>query len=241
MDSTAPTIRLLGPVHVQGAGGPAPQSKARATELLAFLSLHPWDGPELLDNALWPGARVTSDTRCQAMHRARVWLGTTPAGAPYVPLVSHAGYRLHKAVLSDWDHARALLSHTPHAATTTALTKALQLVRGQPMSGINPIRYGWSDLDRQQMINTIADAAHELTTRALRQRQARLANWSAAIGTTVEPSSELLWRDRIQAAHIGADPDQLHTLITHLQLTLEPLGPLEPATTRLINSFATTR
>ncbi|WP_114905815.1 hypothetical protein [Ornithinimicrobium murale] len=232
-----PALQLLGPVQVLNPHGTTPQSKARATELIAFLSLHPWDGPELLDAAMWPGTRVTSDQRCQAMHRARVWLGTTEHGQPYLPLVSQEGYRLLGSVRTDWDTFRALLPNGPRAATTTTLTKALQLIHGQPLSGINPVRYTWSDLDRQQMIAATADAAHELTTRALRHRQSRIANWASAIGTTVEPASEVLWRDRLEAAHLAADPQQLEVITTQLQLALGALGKLEPPTLRLLRTL----
>lgn len=230
----APHISILGPVTITGNLHPHPTSMQLNTELITFLALHPWDSNELLDQALWPHTRVTSAQRCSAMNRARNWLGSDPTGNPHVPLVHDLGYRLHPDVTLDWARFTALTGPDPRSATTTNLTKALTLVRGQPLSGINPLRYSWADLDRHNIITLIADTAAELTQRTLAARQPRISNWASAIGVTVEPSSEHLWQLRLKAANLAADPEQHHRVAAHAQQILRPLGPLEAATSRLI-------
>lgn len=236
----APQVSVLGPITITGTEQNRPVSVQMSTEVITFLALHPWDTHDLFDPALWPHTRVTSAQRCSVMNRARNWLGTDPAGRPYVPLVHAQGYRLHPDVELDWDQFTQHTGPTPAAASTTALTRALRLVRGQPLTGINPLRYTWADLDRQNIITHVADAAAALASRSVKGRQSRLANWSSAIGVMVEPSSEVLWKLRLRAARLSADPEQFRLVAAHAHRTLAPLGPLEGATRRLLQQANTT-
>lgn len=229
-----PLVSALGPVSVSGDLHPHPVSVAVSTEVVVLLALRPWDTCELLDAALWPDRRVTSAQRCSAMNRARNWLGVDDTGHAYVPLVHERGYRLHPDVIVDWDLFVAAVGAGPGSATTTDLTRALSLVRGQPLTGINPVRFGWADVDRQIMIAAIADVAAELSYRSLKGAQPRVACWASAIGVAVEPSSEALWQLRLQAAGMSADREQHRRVATQAHLTLRKLGALERATRRLI-------
>lgn len=230
------TINLLGPVTITGATGKRPSSPARATEAIAFLALNPWDDHTLLDAAMWPGQRITAASRSVLMHQARTWLGTDDTGRPWVSLVHDDGYRLHPDVTVDVDVVQAALDNGPRATTTTNLIRALRLVRGQPLTGVTPTRYAWADLDRQELIGLIADAAEELATRTLARRdQSRLASWATAIAVMVEPAREDLWRLRLQAAASSAGADQVRTVIGNLRAALDPLGPLEQTTQNLID------
>lgn len=232
--TATPRVNILGPVTVTGKLHPYPTSALMSTELITFLALHPWDTNELFDQALWPHARVTSAQRCCAMNRARNWLGTDPSGHPYVPLVHDLGYRLHPDITVDWHQFTDWTGPNPQQATTENLTKALTLVQGQPLTGTNPLRYAWADLDRQNIIASLADTATELATRSLAARHPRIANWASAVGVTVEPSNEHLWQLRLQAALISTDPEQHLRVAAQAHQTLRPLGPLEPATRKLL-------
>lgn len=229
-----PQVNLLGPVTITGASAIRPASVQTSTELIAFLALHPWATHELVDQAMWPQDRVTSAQRCSAMNRARNWLGTTEHNQPYVALVHDQEYQLHPDVEVDWNRFNNHLNGSASATTTTSLIQALRLVRGQPLTGVNPVRYTWADLDRQEMIAAVADTAAELAERSLKSRQTRVANWAAALAVTTEPSSEHLWRLRLRAAHLSANHHQIATLTAHARATLEPLGPLEPTTQRVL-------
>lgn len=226
-------LQLLGPVLITGAEGKRPSAPARATEAIAFMALHPWDDHTLLDEAMWPGQRVRASSRSVLMHQARTWLGTDQEGRPYVGLVAEDGYRLHQVDV-DVQHFRQLVTTTARSASTTALTQALRMVKGQPLSGVNPARYAWADVDRQELISQVAEAAEELARRALATHQVRLASWASAVGLRAEPTSEPLWRLRMQAAADTGHQQELIATLGALRSSLEPLGELEPDTLDLL-------
>lgn len=235
--ATTPTIRVLGPVRVENATGERCQSPARATEMIAFLALHPWDNSQLLDDALWPGKRVTATTRNHITMAARILLGAADDGRPYLPLAHKHGYRLDPDVTCDWHLFQSHLESGPHHASTAQLTAALTLVDGQPFSGVNPVRYQWAETDRNDMIELIADAAHELAERALRSKDIRTATWATGKGLQVEPIHEGLWRQALMAAASSGLPDRLATITARLHATLDPLGDLEDQTRDLLRSL----
>lgn len=233
MSTAAVRLQLLGPVLIVGAAGKRPSAPARATEAIAFLAMHPWEDHTLLDAAMWPGQRVLATNRSVLMHQARTWLGTDTHGRPHVGLVAEDGYRLHQVDV-DVDHFRQLVGTSSRSASNTTLTQALRMVKGQPFSGINPARYTWADVDRQELITQIAEAAEELARRALHARQDRLASWASAVGLRAEPASEQLWRLRMHAAASTGHHQEVLTAAAALKATLEPLGELEPDTLDLL-------
>lgn len=234
MSQQPPTVRVLGPVTIDSPTGAPCQSPGRATELIAFLALHPWDNSQLLDQALWPGRRVTATTRNHITMAARTLLGVDDHGRPFLPLAHQAGYRLADDVECDWLLFQDLLTGGPARASTAQLRTALQLVTGQPFSGINPVRYAWAETDRTEMIAAIADSATELAERALRTKDLRTADWATAKGLQVEPIHEGLWRQALITAANSAVPGRLATTTARLHATLDPIGGIEPETSKLL-------
>jgi hypothetical protein len=230
-----PTVLLLGPVEVEDAEGPVEQSKYRQlTEIAAFIALNPGRGHSALDDAMWPGSRVTQNTRNTAISKLRRWFGRDAHGDDYLPRVD-SGYRFHAGVTTDWDQWRALVGDDPTLAGTPQLVAALELVRGQPFTGVNPRRYGWAEHLKQEMISAIVDAAHELAQRALRGGDAHLARKASTIGLQVEPGMELLWRDRIRAEHLAGNRAGIDDAIARMTAISADLGDdLEDATVRLV-------
>ncbi|PZF82758.1 peptidoglycan-binding LysM [Jiangella anatolica] len=230
-----PTILLLGPVEVEDAEGPVEQSKYRQlTEIAAFIALHPGRGHAALDDAMWPGSRVTQNTRNTAISKLRRWFGSDAAGEDYLPRVD-SGYRFQPGVTTDWDEWRSLVGDDPALAGTQQLVAALELVRGQPFTGVNPRRYGWAEHLKQEMISAIVDAAHELAQRALRAGDAHLARKASTIGLQVEPGMELLWRDRIKAEHLAGNRPGIDDAIARMTAISADLGDdLEDTTVQLI-------
>lgn len=230
-----PTVLLLGPVEVEDAEGPVEQSKYRQlTEIAAFIALHPGRGHAALDDAMWPGSRVTQNTRNTAISKLRRWFGRDAHGDDYLPRVD-TGYRFHPGVTTDWDEWRSLVGDDPALAGTQQLVAALELVRGQPFTGVNPRRYGWAEHLKQEMISAIVDTAHELAQRALRNGDAHLARKASTIGLQVEPGMELLWRDRIKAEHLAGNRSGIDDAIARMTAISADLGDdLEAATVRLI-------
>ncbi|TDE12601.1 LysM peptidoglycan-binding domain-containing protein [Jiangella asiatica] len=230
-----PTILLLGPVEVEDATGPVEQSKYRQlTEIAAYIALNPGRGHAALDEAMWPGSRVTQNTRNTAISKLRRWFGRDRNGDDYLPRVD-SGYRFNPGVTTDWDQWTSLVGPDPAVAGSRQLVAALELVRGQPFTGVNPRRYGWAEHRKQEMISTIVDAAHELAQRALRGGDAHLARKAATIGLQVEPGMELLWRDRIRAEHLAGNRPGMDEAVARLTAISADLGDdLEEATVRLI-------
>lgn len=229
-------LQLLGPVLVGGAAGKQPSSPARATEAIAFMALHPWDNHTLLDEAMWPGRRVSATNRSVLMHQARTWLGTDERGRPHVSLVAEAGYRLHQVDV-DVERFQQLVGASSRASSSTALTQALRMVKGQPFSGVNPARYTWADVVRQELITQICEVAEELTHRALKAERARVASWASAVGLRADPASERLWRLRMQAAAATGHRQEIMSAAAALRSTLDPLGELEQGTLELLTQL----
>lgn len=234
-----PRIQLLGDVTIDGAQGKRPDAPGRATELIAYLALQPCTTHEPLDAAMWPGQRVVATKRNGPISQARSWLGTATDGHPYVALVDELGYRLADDTTVDWHQLRDLVGESINSTSTDSLKTALHMVKGQPLT-VKTRRgaWAWAEVDRQEMIATIADLAHELANRALRSGDARTAAWAAAKGVMVEPASEMLWRDSLRAAYLSANPSRVETIATQLTDTLEPIaGELEPETLDLLHEL----
>ena len=233
-----PLIQVLGPVEVLHARGTTERSKQRQlTEIAAYLALHPGLDHTHLTEAIWPGARTVDNTRNTALSKLRKWLGTDPDGVNYVPRVDD-GYRLHPAVRSDWQLWQDLLPHGPATADTQALACALELVKGKPFAGTNPRRYAWAEVDRQNMISGIVDAAHELARRALLEADATLARRAAAAGLQADPGAELLWRDALRAEWFAGDMHGLTSTADRLSALVDDLDDeLEPDTIELLQQL----
>lgn len=247
----APYIRLLGTVALHGARGEEPRTPktsevnrsavARATELVAFLSLNRGANAVEVHQAFWPAADPSgskaSTNRNALTHKARKWLGNNDAGEPYLPPVGAEGYRLHADVRSDWDLWLELVGDNPSTASTENLVQALRLVDGQPFSGVKDRYYVWAERIRQEMIASIGDAAHELATRSLRAGDVANARLAAAVGRQVDPVNETLWRDALRAEHQAGDLRGVERVVTQLEDYLESFEDgyeAEPETQQLI-------
>ncbi len=226
-----PRLRVLGRVEVENANdAAAPSRRRRATELVAFLMLHPGaTGPEL-DEALWPGKRIEKTSRNPFISRARQWLGRGSDGQPYLPLVAEGGsYRLRGEVTCDWhDFVRfAQLGLDSGPQGLTALSAALDLVRGRPFLGVDPANYSWAEADAQDMISAVVDVAHVLAEAHLQAGDNLRARQAVAKGLLAEPCSEMLFRDAMRAALAAGDVEELERLTARLRHEIQLLDPDE--------------
>jgi nucleoid-associated protein YgaU len=224
-----PRVCVLGRVEVRDTQQRhAHQRKSRAEELVVYLALHPGASAHEIDEAMWPGRRVTVETRNTFVSRARSWLGSAPDNAPYLPFVAEAGdYRVSDAVSCDW-HDFLRLAHeglaTGHDGAD-ALERALQLVRGRPFLGIDPTAYIWAESDAQEMTSSIVDIAHELCVIRLDQHDTRAALKAAARGLLADPASELLYGHAIRAAALEGQTDVIDRLVGRLRAQTEAIDP----------------
>ena len=228
---SGPRALLLGRPQIVGTTDDVARGRrGRATELLAYLALHPGASANEIDEALWPGQRVTKDARNSVMSRARSWLGTDSDGEPHLALVGENGdYRLH-GVSSDWsdflDLARAGLSaEVDELGVLNALEQAMSLVRARPFLGIDPATYLWAEADTQEMISTIVDVAHVLSLTHLSQGNFFAAQEAATRGLLVDPVSELLHCDAIRAAHARGDDEEALRLSDRLRTQVGLIDP----------------
>lgn len=237
-------VLLLGPVEVTGADAAPIERRGRAVELTAFLALYPAASRHHFDEAIWPGLRVKDGTRDSLISRTRKWLGTNPDGQYLLPHVAETGaYRLHPDVTCDWTDFTALTARGLAAGPdgVNDLAAALELIRGRPFLGVNPIRYTWAEADAQDMISAIADAAHALSSLALAAADHRRARWAAAKGLVVDPCSEILYRDAIRAAAAAGDLADVDRLVDSLQrqlATIDPEGDVSEETAELLAMVA---
>src|SRR4051794_28179807 len=168
-----PRVVLFGPPEVEGATGPLPMTfsagratanhTARATELIAYLAVHR-RGVTSAQLATVHSPRVLRSpaTLHSLVSRTRRWLGADEDGVPWLPRAqSGALFLLDRRVRTDWEEWLDLVGGSPTATDTRSLVSALELVRGQPISGTPPARWGWADDLRQRMIDSVGTVCHE--------------------------------------------------------------------------------
>lgn len=218
-DPAGPQIQVLGPVALTSAQGRIGSNRYNhLMEIAAWLVLHPGLGRQDLDDAIWPGTRITNETRNPAISRLRAWLGYNPhlpadnPQAAYLPPITDGVYQLSPAVTSDWDHFRELYQQGMHhdgQDADVALAQALALVRGRPFADVDPSKYIWAEADIQEMISAIVDVAHELAERRRQVRDFRAAAQAVTKGMLVDGQSELLYRDLFTICHEMGDREGL--------------------------------
>lgn len=222
-------VRVLGRVQVAGSG-PAPADEPRAVELVTLLSLHPGSDAHGLAAALdLPPLAVQA-----AMQDINHWLGS---GGSSVVREADGHYRLGGPLL-DWDHLRTLVAPAVATVDSASVRAALTLVTGQPLDGVPQDRYGWAASDRLEICAAVADIAHELAQRALREGDPDAASWAARKGLLAEPLSETLWRDAVHASWQSEQVEQARDIAESARRTLGHLGSLETDTTLVVERLA---
>lgn len=246
-----PYLQLLGGVEVRGARGEQPVNPntaaqwrsmiRRGTELVSFLLTHENATAEQVHAIFWPGqpasGKKANYDRNGLLSKTRRWLGQNDEGEWYVPYITTGEYRLHDEVRSDWQDFVDLIGTDLSATSTDRLLAALDLVKGQPISGVPDKRYVFADRLRNEMIAMIGDVAHEAATRSLSSGKVRHARMASAIGRMVDPVNEVYWRDGLRAEHQAGDVAGVERLITQLEQSLASIDDdyePEPETQALI-------
>lgn len=215
-------INILGPVQVTGYPDSHGPLGAKQVELLVYLALHGQATGPQLDDALWPGRRVDRKTRNAFVYRTRLHVGRDQ-----FPLQRHEYYTLTPHVRTDWDDFRDL-AHRGLPADQEGiddLRAALDLVRGRPFLGIDPRTYTWADDTIQEIITAIADVAHCLASALSDCDDHHGAARAAGRGLLVEPCSDVLHRDAIDAALARHDADEARRLTRDYEALLADLDP----------------
>jgi hypothetical protein len=190
--------------------------------------LHPGASQYQLDEALWPGCRVSRNTRNPLVSRTRQWLGSGPSGQLYLGHVADGGsYRLSAEVGCDWYDFQALAQRGLAAGPDGMddLAAALNLVRGRPFLGVNPATFGWAEADAQDMISAIVDVAEVLGEHARAAGDFRRVQWAAARGLAAEPVAERLHLMAAEAATAGGDQEEAERIVARLRRCIQELDP----------------
>lgn len=243
-----PMLRLLGEkVTLDNPAGKSPQAPGRAVEVLAYLALHPGHDEKAFTEAIFPNKLYVEHIgkmRNNYMDFTRNWVGRASDGHPYVAYVDEGagGYRLAEDMPTDWGIFQSLVGHDIAEASTQDLIAALSLVTGAPMSRI-PVskapakRYEWANSDITEIRRSVADVAHELSSRAARAGSPRLAMEAAMKGLWAEPLMEALWRDKITAAWATGQPTRALEIVAECQNVLDQDRDLSEATQDLIRQI----
>lgn len=220
-----PRLLLLGRPEVDGH--PVSPRRARCVELLIYLMLHPGATSYEIDEALWPGKRVTEGARNSFVSRTRAWLGTDDAGHPYLPLVRDQGSYQLVDVTSDWQDFLHLAHRGLEAGSAGLddLVAALALVRGRPLMGVDPASYAWAEPDIQEMVSAVVDVAYEAAVMCLQAGDYRGVARAVGVGIATDPANELLHEVGISAAERRGDHDEATRLRDRERAALRDLDP----------------
>lgn len=244
--ASPPRVCLFGLPEVTGATGPAPMAytagratanhTARATELIAYLATNRRGVTSAQLAAVHsPQVLRSPATLHSLVSRMRRWLGADERGAPWLPRAQAGGvFVLDRRVRTDWEEWLELVGTSPAKAPTESLAAALALVRGQPVAGTAPARWGWADDLRQTMTESISEACHELIARHVESGDLAKARRTAAFGRTLDPADERIWRDALHVELTAGDADAQRRLIAQLVRIGSRPEDLEPETAELL-------
>lgn len=215
-----PVVRLIGPIELVGVRGTAPSRAAKqCIEYAAFLLEHPGSTAPAMKSSLI----IAEGTRRSNMSRLRAWLGEGPSG-PYLPDAYSGRISLDDAVSSDWQHLQMLVAAGVNRTPTSALTAALELVRGAPLADAAPQQWQWAEEMRTDMVSVIRDIGVELCRRALDEREVDLARWAAARALAGAPGDEFLMCARIRTEHLAGNAADVQRLALQVSSQARRLG-----------------
>ena len=219
--SPDPVIRLLGPIELHGARGPAPtRAVKQCVEYAAWIHTHPGRRAVHMMRSLL----VAEGTRRSNMSRLRSWLGDDPFGEPYLPDAYSGVIELHPGITSDWERLQTLVHGGVNRASSDALADALQLVRGAPLADAAPGQWHWAEEMRTDMASTIRDIGAVLADRALAAGDLDVARWAASRALVAAPEDEVLMCARIRTEHLAGNRGEVDRLVLHLTRQARTLG-----------------
>ena len=231
MSPGAPLVHVLRPVpDVVGVAPYTGESPERVLELVVLMALRP--GLSRVQIADIMGDRGVhglpwADNTCRArLSQARAWLGADAGGADYVLRASlTGGYRMQPVVVTSWAVFARLADRglREGAQGLHLLDAALDLVGGDPLSGVPLDRYDVFAAERQEWVNRIADVAHAASVRHL-SVDARKARAAAAVGLGVDRANEALFRDLFRAEFGCRNADGIRVAARRLRTEVDRLG-----------------
>ncbi|HML50693.1 MAG TPA: LysM peptidoglycan-binding domain-containing protein [Propionicimonas sp.] len=219
--ATHPQLLLIGPAELQNPTGPEPtRSRQQLIELCAWLAEHPGSNA----SQMAAGLLVAESTRRSNLSRLRTWLGSDPAGEPYLPDAYSGRISLHVGITSDWQQLQLLLKPGITRVSDRALIAALELVRGAPLADAAPTQWHWAEELRVNISAALRDVGVVLTDRALANHDLDLARWAASRALVVAPDDELLLCARLRTEHQAGNSAETERLVNHITRQARLLG-----------------
>jgi len=216
-----PQLRLLGPVSLDGAKGVTPDRAIKqCEEYCGWLLRYPGQTAVTMARSLL----MAEGTRRSNMSRLRIWLGSDSDGKPYLPDAYSGRIRLHPGVTSDWEAMQVMLTGGVDKAKESALTAALNLVRGAPLADAAPGQWHWAEEWRCDMVSLIRDIGVVLSNLALDRRDIDLARWAASRALTAAPEDELLMMARLRTEHLAGNRMEVERLAFQITRTSKAIG-----------------
>jgi hypothetical protein len=216
-----PTLRLLGPITLEGARGTPPARAERAClEYCGWLLEH----PGATATAMAQGLLVAEGTRRSNMSRLRAWLGHDQAGSPYLPEAYTGRIWLDSGVTSDWQRLCLLIAGGVDLVPTERLDQALRLVRGLPLADAAPGQWHWAEELRTDIISVVRDIAVVLTRRYLADGLIDQARWAASHALTAVPEDEVLLCARVLTEQAAGNRMEVERLVSWIARNARNLG-----------------
>ncbi|WP_028649051.1 BTAD domain-containing putative transcriptional regulator [Nocardiopsis sp. CNT312] len=222
-------LRVLGKVEITGPDTSTvePGRQRSLTELACYLMLRPDRTPDQISRSMGgPRGPWTASTRSGHLSRLRAWLGRDSTGSPHFPTQKNGTYALAPSVGCDWDLFQKLaglgLAEDSQRATTL-LEEALELVRGEPFTGVGLDRYGWAEPLKPEMNAAMVDVAHTIAARHLRDGFLEAARTALLKALEVDPACELLYRDLFRVEYKAGHPEAISRALQRLHIALDRL------------------
>jgi nucleoid-associated protein YgaU len=244
----APKLSLLGPIAVRTLGDAMATAHRRPyySEFLAYLALHPKgvSADQIAKDLCIRPQKARSD-----LSVIRRWLGQDHAGMPYLPRAQQthqdgvpATYALD-GVLTDLDLFRRLRARgqSRGAEGMPDLVSALQLISGEPFTGLRKDGWGWLlEGERLDHIMTaaIVDVGHIVTTSALAEGDLDLADFASQVAIAAAPYDDIATLDRAEVERATGDAEGAAARMRSdvFNRTDDELGPIQlpPRTAELV-------
>ena len=218
----AVSVQLLGPVAVTAPGDIDDGRVELATEIAAYLALHPAGAhPSVLASAIWPRG-VSDEIREAAIGHVQRWLGIGAEGQQRLFQDDEQRWRLDlRDVRVDWHVLQAYVARAERADDPTMdLASALSCVEGPAFDELPAHRYSWlANISAVRDIQTtVVGVALRVSSVAADAGDLGLAHESLRTGLDMVPGCEELWRAELRLTHRqgDADSDALHRLAAEM-------------------------
>lgn len=240
----AVSVQLLGPVKVDAPGEIEADRVDLATEIVAYLALHPAGvHPSVLASAIWPRG-ATDEVVAATIGHVQRWLGRHSDDQERLFQDDEQRWRLDlRDVRVDWHVLQALVARAERAEDPTMdLSAALSCVEGPALDELPAHRYSWlaNIAAVRDIQTTVVAVATRVSSVAADTGNLGLAHESLRTGLDMVPSCEELWRAELRLTHKHDAADALQRLVDEMYDAIgrhgSPRGA-EPQTTALVEEL----